>query len=364
MQKIVILNPKGGSGKTTIATNLASYFAVEGLRPTLMDMDVQGSSTHWLSKRVKDQPLIHGIYAFERTVGMTRSFATRLPLDTQRLVVDTPAAVEPQKLPDITRNATAVLVPVLPSDIDIHAAAKCISNLLLVAKFRREDQRIAVIANRVKKQTLVYKSLMKFLENLQIPVIATLRDSQAYLRSAETGVGIFEMRPHMVREDLEQWLPLVGWLAQRKPLYIEPGSPAITSALASAPKAATTTLESIAPTPPPTTPALAPVAATKQTFTPTSRKPAIASPTALTTAAVEANEAGDDVTSDLENTAEVESPAVARDVGKSASPASAATTRPAYEISPDLVRASLARPEPSKSSGLSLLPALIKRIFG
>ena len=98
---------------------------------------------------------------------MTRSFATRLPLDTERLVVDTAAALESQRLPDITRNATAVLVPVLPSDIDIHAAAKCISDLLLIAKIRREEQRIAVIANRVKKNTLIYKSLMKFLETLQ-----------------------------------------------------------------------------------------------------------------------------------------------------------------------------------------------------
>lgn len=297
MQKIVILNPKGGSGKTTIATNLASYFAVEGLRPTLMDMDAQGSSTHWLSKRVKGQPLIRGIAGFERHSGVTRSFATRLPLDTERLVVDTPAAVEPQKLPELTRNATAVLVPVLPSDIDIHAAAKCISNLLLIAKIRRDEHRIAVIANRVKKQTLMYKALMKFLDNLQIPVITTLRDSQAYIRSAESGVGIFEMRQKEVREDLEQWLPLVGWLAQRKPLHIEPGSPAITSALASAPKAATTSLDSIAPPPAPTTPALAPVAAT-------------------------------------------------------------------YELSPDLVRASLVKPAPSKSSGLSFLPSLIKRVFG
>ncbi|MBM0107617.1 AAA family ATPase [Steroidobacter sp. S1-65] len=247
MQKIVVLNPKGGSGKTTIATNLASYFAVEGLRPTLMDMDAQGSSTHWLSKRTKEQPLIHGIAGFERNTGVTRSFATRLSLDTQRLVVDTPAAVEPEKLPDLTRNATAVLVPVLPSDIDIHAAAKCISNLLLIAKIRREEQRIAVIANRVKKQTLIYKSLMKFLENLQIPVIATLRDSQVYIRAAEIGHGVFEMKPNSVREDLEQWLPLVGWLAQRKTLHIEPGTPAITSALTSAPKVATTTLDSIIP---------------------------------------------------------------------------------------------------------------------
>jgi chromosome partitioning protein len=318
MQKILVLNPKGGSGKTTIATNLASYFAVEGHRPTLMDMDAQGSSTHWLSKRGKDQPLIRGIAGFERTVGVTRSFATRLPLDTQRLIVDTPAAVEPQKLPDLTRNATAVLVPVLPSDIDIHAAAKCISNLLLIAKIGREEQRIAVIANRVKKQTLVYKSLMKFLDNLQIPVIATLRDSQAYIRSAEIGAGIFEMKPNLVREDLEQWLPLVGWLAQRKTLHIEPGSPAITSARTSAPKVATTTLESIVPPAPPTASALAPVS---RGISSTLRSPSGANPPVTATN---------------------------------------------YELNPAAIRASLVKPEPSEDAGglASFLPSLIKRVFG
>jgi chromosome partitioning protein len=326
MQKIVVLNPKGGSGKTTIATNLASYFAVEKLRPTLMDMDAQGSSTHWLSKRSNEQPLIAGIAAYERNTGMTRSFATRLPLDTQRLVVDTPAAVEPEKLPDITRNATAVLVPVLPSDIDIHAAAKCISNLLLIAKLRREDQRIAVIANRVKKQTLIYKSLMKFLENLQIPVIATLRDSQAYIRSAETGYGVFEMKPNSVREDLEQWLPLVGWLAQRKPLHIEPGTPAITSALTSAPKTATITLGSITPPVVASRPSLAQALATK---------PAPVRPT----------------------------------------PAASASLAPQPQLSPAAVMNAIASPASalatrggSKSDKIerseSLLPSLLRRVFG
>ncbi|MGH8178521.1 MAG: AAA family ATPase [Steroidobacter sp.] len=229
MQKIVLLNPKGGSGKTTIASNLASYFAVSGLRPTLMDLDAQGSSTRWLSKRAKGQAPIHAIAGYERNSRVTRSFATRLPLDTERLIVDTAAALEPQRMPDLTRNATAVLVPVLPSDIDIHAAAKCISDLLLIAKIRRDEQRIAVIANRVKKHTVVYKALMKFLETLNIPVIATLRDSQNYIRASETGVGIFEMKPYLVREDLDQWLPLIGWLSQRKPIMIAPGSPAITS---------------------------------------------------------------------------------------------------------------------------------------
>lgn len=230
MQKIVVLNPKGGSGKTTLASNLASYFAVSGLKPTLMDLDAQGSSTRWLSKRAKGQAPIHGIAGYERNSRVTRSFAMRLPLDSERLIVDTAAALEAQRLPDITRNATAVLVPVLPSDIDIHAATKCISDLLLIAKIRREEQRIAVIANRVKKHTVIYKALMKFLETLNIPVVATLRDSQSYIRAAETGMGIFEMKPYLVREDLDQWLPLIGWLSQRTPLEIPPGMPAMTSA--------------------------------------------------------------------------------------------------------------------------------------
>jgi chromosome partitioning protein len=241
MQKLVLLNPKGGSGKTTIAINLASYFAVSGLRPTLMDLDAQGSSTRWLSKRAKGQAPIHGIAGYERNSRVTRSFATRLPLDTERLIIDTPAALEPQRLPEITRNATAVLVPILPSDIDIHAATKCISDLLLIAKIRRDEQRIAVIANRVKKNTLIYKSLMKFLETLNIPVIATLRDSQNYIKAAEAGVGLFEMKPYTVREDLDQWLPLLGWLTQRKGLEIQAGGPAMTSALVSSSLTARTT---------------------------------------------------------------------------------------------------------------------------
>lgn len=220
MQKIVLLNPKGGSGKTTLAINLASYFAAQDLRPTLMDMDAQGSSTRWLGKRNKNQPLIHGIAAYERNARVTRSFALRVPLGSQRLVVDTPAAVEAQRLPEITKDATAILVPVLPSDIDIHAATQCIADLLLIAKIKRDDQRIAVIANRVKKHTLIYRSLMKFLHSLHIPVVATLRDSQSYIRAAESGEGLFEMKPYLVREDVEQWQPLLGWLSQRKPLGI------------------------------------------------------------------------------------------------------------------------------------------------
>ena len=215
MQKIVVLNAKGGSGKTTIATNLASCFAAQGLNPTLLDMDAQGSSTRWLSKRGMEYAQVHGIAGFERNASVTRSFALRIPQGCQRVIVDTPAALDPQRMPEMTRNADAILVPVLPSDIDIHAAAKCITDLLLVAKISRHSQRIGVIANRVKKNTVMYRSLMRFLATLEIPILTTLRDSQNYVRAAEAGVGIFEMKPYVVREDLDQWLPLLGWLGQK-----------------------------------------------------------------------------------------------------------------------------------------------------
>jgi chromosome partitioning protein len=221
LQKIVVLNPKGGSGKTTIATNLAAYFATQGFKPALMDMDAQGSSSRWLSKRSRELPPVHGIAAYERNLRVTRSFAMRVPTECERLIVDTPAAVASQDLPDLTRAAAAIIVPVMPSDIDIHAATKCIGDLLLIAKIKREQRRLAVVANRVKKHTTMYRSLMRFLESLDIPVVTTLRDSQNYVRASESGMGLFEMKPRLVREDTDQWQPLVGWIAQRPAMAVE-----------------------------------------------------------------------------------------------------------------------------------------------
>jgi chromosome partitioning protein len=135
-------------------------------------------------------------------------------------------------MPELTRGADAVLVPVLPSDIDIHACSKCIADLLLVAKVRRNDNRIGVIANRVRKHTLIYQSLMRFLATLQIPIVATFRDSQNYIRGAELGVGIHEMKPYLVREDLEQWNPLVDWLESRTPRAEPVTMPSVPEAVA------------------------------------------------------------------------------------------------------------------------------------
>src|SRR3970040_817706 len=172
MQRIIILNPKGGSGTTTVASHLAACFAVNGRRPTLMDLDRQGSSTRWLRKRPEDTPPIHGIAAFERSATVTRSWQLRVPAECTALIVDTPDALETPSFPAVTRGSYIVLDPCMPSDIDIHATAKCIADLLLVAKIRRSDHRIGIIANRVRANTLVSQSLTRFLKSLDIPLVA------------------------------------------------------------------------------------------------------------------------------------------------------------------------------------------------
>jgi chromosome partitioning protein len=214
MQRIVVLNPKGGSGKTTIAINLAACYAANGERPALMDLDPQASSMRWLRKRPNEAPPIHGIAAFERSAAVTRSWQTRVPADCHAVVIDTPAAIDAHALPDLTRGADAVLVPVMPSEIDIHATARCIADLLLVAKIRRSERRIGIIANRVRSNTRVSQSLTRFLASLDIPLITTLRDTQSYVRAAETGEGICEMPRWQVQQDLPQWREVLSWLAE------------------------------------------------------------------------------------------------------------------------------------------------------
>ncbi|HEU4625977.1 MAG TPA: ParA family protein [Steroidobacteraceae bacterium] len=212
MKRIVVLNPKGGSGKTTLAINLASYYASCQQKPVLMDFDPQGSSVRWVKKRQQAQAPIHVIAAFENDARTTRAFQMRVPPGTTHVIVDTPAALGSPRMPEITRDADKVIVPVLPSDIDIHACSRCIRDLLLVAKIRREDDRIGVVANRIRRNTLTYQSLIRFLQTLGIPIITTIRDSQNYVRAAELGIGVHEMKSYIAREDVEQWVPLIDWL--------------------------------------------------------------------------------------------------------------------------------------------------------
>jgi chromosome partitioning protein len=218
MQRIVVLNPKGGSGKTTIAINLASYLASRGFKPVLMDFDPQGSTVRWVKKRKPAQAPIHVIAAFERDTRTTRAFQLRPPSDATHVVIDTPAALDSRALAEMTRDADKILVPVLPSDIDINACSNCVRDLLLIAKIKRDENRIGVIANRIRRNTLTYQSLIRFLHTLGIPIVATIRDSQNYVRGAELGMGVHEMKSYVAAEDVSQWEPLTEWLAQpRRP---------------------------------------------------------------------------------------------------------------------------------------------------
>ena len=212
LNKIVILNPKGGCGKSTLATNIAACYAKRGPQPALMDYDPQGSTTAWLKRRSNKHPYIHGIAAYKKTMQATRSWQLRVPEDAVDLIIDSPARLSHDDLRELTRDSSSILVPVLPSSLDIDAASKCIADLLLVAKVNRNEGKLAVIANRTRKNTKSLARLMRFLDSLGIPIIAVLRDSQNFVHAAEQGVGLVEMQPSRVRPDVEQIENIVSWL--------------------------------------------------------------------------------------------------------------------------------------------------------
>lgn len=216
--KIVVLNSKGGCGKTTLSTSLAAYYAARGYNTALLDTDPQGSSLRWLANRAEGRPAITGLTGFDRSGRVTKSFLMRVPPETERLIVDTPAAMDNLKLQDVTRGAHAIVIPVLPSDIDIHAASRCIADLLLTGRIENRRERVAVVANRVKKQARMYETLKRFLHSLDIPFVATIRDTQNYIHAVERGLGVHELKDRNVKEDVYEWNALIEWLEQRNAL--------------------------------------------------------------------------------------------------------------------------------------------------
>ena len=206
MRTIMVMNAKGGCGKTTLATNIATYFADEGGKVTLADFDPQGSSIDWLAAREDylGVPVIEGIAAWEKPLRPSRG--------TQHLIMDVPAGTHGKRVEELLRRVQSLIVPVLPSQFDIRAGTRFIDELLATGRVSRKQTRIAVVANRVRENTRVYHQLEDFLRNLEIPFLTSLRESQNYIRSAERGLGIFELAPTAVAEDLMQWDPLIAWL--------------------------------------------------------------------------------------------------------------------------------------------------------
>jgi len=212
MQRITVINVKGGCGKTTIATNLASAYAKLGRNTTLIDYDPQGSSMYWLNLRPDEQADINGIAAYPSNRSVTRSFQLQLPMGTERVIVDTPAGLKGLDLVDQLSGTHTILIPVLPSSIDTHATADFIRDLYLIAKVKSHRTRLCIVCNRVKPNTLAFKSLDRFLKAMDIPIIALLRETQAYIKASEDGLGIHELGSRADRRDLEDWKQITSWL--------------------------------------------------------------------------------------------------------------------------------------------------------
>ena len=199
-KQILVMNSKGGVGKSTLASNLASYFSFKG-RTALCDLDRQRSSIRWLERR---DPSYRKIDAIGWEYASTD--------DYDWIVLDPPAAVTRRDLVSLIARVDAIVVPVLPSPIDILAAADFIRDTLVHGKIRAQDKPLAVVANRVRANTVIYRQLESFLSSLELPFAATLRDSQNYIRASTQGIGIFEMDSRIVARDVERWQPLLRWI--------------------------------------------------------------------------------------------------------------------------------------------------------
>ncbi len=207
----LVINPKGGSGKSTVAINLASYFAANGTPTALMDYDPQGSSLNWLRLRPAHAAKIHGANAAPQKSGL-RSIGMHVPQDTQQLIIDAPAGVSGLLLQELLARTHSIIIPVAPSSIDIHATANFIRDLLLTGKIRANNIRLGVVANRVRKSTPVYQPLERFLTSLNLPLLARLGDSDVYLNAAEAGIGIFELDFAVSAPERQQFMPVVEWV--------------------------------------------------------------------------------------------------------------------------------------------------------
>ncbi len=205
----MLLNPKGGCGKSTISTNLAAYYASWGLNVGLADFDPQKSSLNWLRLRTFDLPKIKAINA------NTEHFL--YPENLDYLIIDTPASLEREKMQQLISLTNSIIIPILPSPIDIQAAGYFIYQLLLKYRITTEDKDICMVANRVRERSHIYSELMKFTDSIKLPLIATLHDSQNYIKYAAKGASIFDNKEQSaLSKTIEDWMPLTDWLNSKE----------------------------------------------------------------------------------------------------------------------------------------------------
>jgi chromosome partitioning protein len=205
MRHIMVLNAKGGCGKSTLATNIASYFVNEGADVALADYDPQRSSLDWLERRPDNRPKIAGVAAYDDGL-------RRVPRNADILVIDAPARSHGAELTNLVKHAETIVVPVLPSTIDMQATSRFLMELQALAKVQKKDVKIGAVANRVRDNTLIFDDLDEYLTKARVPYIAALRDAQNYVRAYTRGLGIFELPEYLAWPDWEEWAPLTSWL--------------------------------------------------------------------------------------------------------------------------------------------------------
>lgn len=212
MKTTLVINPKGGAGKTTVATNLASYFASECIPCALMDYDPQGSSLNWLRLRSDELPRIHGANGAPEKFGRLRSFEMYVPPQTRQLVIDAPAGASGVLLHEMLERANSIIVPLVPSSIDLHATGNFLRDILAMRRLQADGVRMAVVANKVRRSMPAYPPLQELLDSLGLKLLGRLVDSDIYMKAAESGCGVFEMNPGLSIAERRQFTPIVEWV--------------------------------------------------------------------------------------------------------------------------------------------------------
>src|SRR6267142_1939478 len=220
MNTTLVINSKGGSGKTTVTTNLASYYASHGVPTTILDYDPQGSSLNWVGLRDRSGTTLRGANAAPQRGLRIRSIEMHVPADTRQLLIDAPAGVSGLLLQEMLSRANNILIPVAPSSFDIYATANFVKDLLLVGRIRTRSIRLAVVANRVRSSAPVYRPLERFLGSLGLPFLTRISDSDVYVTAAETGVGIFDMEAPVAAAERGEFMPIIEWAGGQRALEV------------------------------------------------------------------------------------------------------------------------------------------------
>ena len=216
MRKILVLNPKGGCGKSTLVTNIAAYFANQGRKVAIADFDPQQSSADWLARRPESAPTVRAAKSRDGKVDVPRS--------TEIIIIDSPAGLHGKKLVNFVSSSETMIIPLMPSALDISAVERFFEELYSLRELINRKIKVATVANRVREDTLSAAKLDYFLNGMKLPggrklpFIAMLRNSQNYVKAAEMGLGIFEFTPSKTIYDREQLQPLMSWLTSSRSL--------------------------------------------------------------------------------------------------------------------------------------------------